>query len=74
MDASAAPVRMACADMMKSAIRQQRHRLKKKYFNPYPLHLVTKTSPAKSMTNEQWIHLVQHWKNPKKIGSSPNIL
>lgn len=53
--------------MMKSALRQQRYRLKKKYFNPYPLHLVTKTSPVKSMTDVQWNQLVEVWKNPIKM-------
>jgi hypothetical protein len=42
--------------MMKSAVRQQRYRLKQEYFDHFPLHLVTKTS-LKCMTNEQWIQL-----------------
>ena len=53
--------------MMKSAVRQQHYKLKKKYFNPYPLHLVTKTSPVKSMTDTQWNDLVEFWKTPQKI-------
>lgn len=53
--------------MMKKAVCQQRYRLKKKYFNPYPLHLVTKTSPIKCMTDIQWNNLVEYWKDPKKM-------
>ncbi|KAL5668367.1 hypothetical protein ACJX0J_020588, partial [Zea mays] len=49
-----APVQKACSQMMKNAIRQQRYRLKKKFFDPFPLHLVTKTSPIRSMSNEEW--------------------
>jgi hypothetical protein len=53
--------------MMKNAIRQQHHRLKKQYFDPFPLHLVSKSSPIKSMTDEQWNDLVESWKRPKKM-------
>ncbi|OQU79076.1 hypothetical protein SORBI_3008G092200 [Sorghum bicolor] len=53
--------------MMKSAVRQQRYRLKQEYFDPFPLHLVTKTSPLKCMSNEQWIQLLESWKSPKKM-------
>jgi hypothetical protein len=52
--------------MMKNAIRQQRHRLKKQYFDPFPLHLVSKSSPIKSMTDEQWNDLVESWKRQKR--------
>ncbi|CAL5058495.1 unnamed protein product [Urochloa decumbens] len=60
-------VKKACLEMMKTAVLQQRHRLKRDYFDTYPLHLVPKTSPVKSMTNEQWIALVESWKSPKKM-------
>jgi len=53
--------------MMKIAIRQQRHRLKEEYFDPFPLHQVTKTSPVKSTTDEDWLKLVESWKTPKKM-------
>jgi hypothetical protein len=52
--------------MMKKAIRQQRYKIKKRYFDALPLHQVPKTSPVISMTNEQWDELVEHWKNEKK--------
>ena len=55
--------------MMKSAVRQQRHRLKKKYFDPFPLHLVRKTSPVKCMDNQQWVDLVETWMDPRKMVS-----
>ncbi|PVH32132.1 hypothetical protein PAHAL_9G326200 [Panicum hallii] len=62
-----ASVQKACSAMMKNAIRQQLHRLKKQYFDPFPLHLVSKSSPIKSMTDEQWNDLVESWKRPKKM-------
>ncbi|CAO1948917.1 unnamed protein product [Urochloa humidicola] len=53
--------------MMKDGVRQQRHRLKKDHFDPFPLHLVSKTSPVKSMNDEQWLALVESWKSPKTL-------
>uniref|UniRef100_A0A452YVA3 Uncharacterized protein n=1 Tax=Aegilops tauschii subsp. strangulata TaxID=200361 RepID=A0A452YVA3_AEGTS len=68
MDVDVVPVRKACTEMLKCATRQQRCRLKKEYFDPHPLHLVTRTSPVPSMTDEQWNELVESWKDPKKMG------
>lgn len=70
MDTTAGPVRKACVAMMKRAVHQQRHKLKKKYFDPYPLHLVLKTSPVTCMSDLQWLQLVEHWKDEKKMVSS----
>ncbi|KAG2583020.1 hypothetical protein PVAP13_6KG196806 [Panicum virgatum] len=66
IDTNDAVVKNGCLEMMKSAVRQQRHKLKKDFFDPFPLHLVPKTSPVKSTTNDEWIALVEMWKNPKK--------
>ncbi|XBH55726.1 hypothetical protein VPH35_077750 [Triticum aestivum] len=66
MDVQAVPIRKACTQMLKGAIHQQRYRLKQKYFDPFLLNLVTKTSPVRSMTDEQWNELVESWKDPKK--------
>jgi len=54
--------------MMQSAVRQQRYKLKKDFFDSVPLHLVRKTSPVKVMSNEQWIDLVDSWMTPQKNG------
>ena len=53
--------------MMQSAVRQQRYKLKKDFFDSVPLHLVRKTSPVKVMSNEQWIELVDSWMTPQKM-------
>ncbi|CAM0146362.1 unnamed protein product [Urochloa decumbens] len=60
-------VKNGCLVMMKNAVRQQRYKLKKEFFDPFPLHSVTETSPVKEMSNEQWIELVESWKTPKKM-------
>jgi hypothetical protein len=62
-----ASVQNACSKMMKNAVRQQRYRLKKKYFDPFPLHLVIKTSPVRLMTDHEWNELVEYWKTPKRM-------
>ncbi|XP_020403416.1 uncharacterized protein [Zea mays] len=62
-------VKNACFQMMRNALRQQRYKLKKQYFDPFPLHLVRKTSPIKSTSDEQWNDLVEHWKGPKNMAT-----
>jgi hypothetical protein len=32
----------------------------KKYFDPYPLHLVLKKSPISFMSDVEWLKLVEH--------------
>ncbi|WVZ61414.1 hypothetical protein U9M48_011293 [Paspalum notatum var. saurae] len=66
-DITKAPYQRACVTMMKKGIRQQRYKLKKKYFDPFPLHLVPTTSPIPHMTDEQWGDLVNSWKEHKKL-------
>ncbi|CAL5006624.1 unnamed protein product [Urochloa decumbens] len=56
-------VKNGCLAMMKNAVRQQRYKLKKEFFDPFPLHSVRKTSPVKEMSNEQWIELEHCQKN-----------
>lgn len=51
IDTNDAVVRMGCIEMMKSAVRQWRHKLKQVHFDPFPLHLVRKTSPVKSTSD-----------------------
>jgi hypothetical protein len=53
--------------MLKEVVRQQRYKIKRKYFDAFPLHLVPKTSPVTSMSNDQWDKLVACWKDEKKM-------
>ncbi|KAG2560540.1 hypothetical protein PVAP13_8KG064884 [Panicum virgatum] len=69
IDTNDAIVRHGCIEMMKSAVRQQRHWLKKDDFDPFPLHLVSKTSPIKSTSNEQWMDLEACQKNKDNRGN-----
>nr|TKV94410.1 hypothetical protein SEVIR_9G293000v2 [Setaria viridis] len=62
-------VKHRCLEMMKFAVRQQRHKLKQQYFDPFPLHLVPKTSPVKSTSNEEWIELEVCQKNKDNRGN-----
>jgi hypothetical protein len=65
-------MKKACVAMMKKAIRQQRYKLKKRYFDALPLHQVPRKSPVGTMYDEQWDQLVEHWKNEQKMVSSSN--
>ncbi|CAN6371563.1 unnamed protein product [Urochloa humidicola] len=60
-------VKYGCLEMMKSSIRNQRHRVKKEFFDPFPLHLVPKKSPLTATTDKDWLDLVEMWKTPKKM-------
>jgi hypothetical protein len=59
--------------MMKTAVHQQRHRLKENFVDPFPLHLVTRTSPMNTPTSDdEWLRLVEAWKKPKKLVQKNN--
>jgi hypothetical protein len=45
-------MKKACVAMMKKVVRQQRYKLKKRYFDALPLHMVPKTSPMGTMTDK----------------------
>jgi hypothetical protein len=70
MDTTSPAVRRACVAHLKRAIHQQRYKLKNKYFDPYPLHLVLKKSPISFMSDVEWIKLVEYWKDEKRMVSS----
>jgi hypothetical protein len=57
----------ACTDMLRSAVKQQRHRLKKKYFDGVPANEIRTTSPVSTMSDEQWRALVAKWTDPKNM-------
>ncbi|XP_025825209.1 uncharacterized protein LOC112900579 [Panicum hallii] len=67
IDTNDAVVKNGCLEMMRNAVRNQRHRLKKEFFDTFPLHLVPKTSPVKSTSDKEWLDLVEMWKTPKKM-------
>jgi hypothetical protein len=61
------PTVEACTYMLRSRVRQIRHRLKKKYFDDVPANEIQLTSPVSSMTDDEWNQLVEKWKNPKNM-------
>jgi hypothetical protein len=59
--------------MMETAVRQQQHRLRENFFDPFPLHLVMRTSPMNPPTSDdEWLRLVEAWKKPKKMVQKTN--
>ncbi|XP_020397787.1 uncharacterized protein [Zea mays] len=56
-----------CTDMLRSAVKNQRYRLKQKYFNGVPANEISTTSPVSYMTDEQWRALVAKWSDPKNM-------
>ncbi|KAL6653999.1 hypothetical protein ACP70R_007464 [Stipagrostis hirtigluma subsp. patula] len=65
LDTDQKAVKDACADLLKSGVRQMRYRLKKKYFDNVPANEVRTTSPLTHMTNDQWRALVEMWSSSK---------
>ena len=57
----------ACTDMLRSAVKNQRYRLKQKYFNGVPANEIRTTSLVSYMTDEQWRALVAKWSDPKNM-------
>ena len=61
------PTEEACTDLMRTVIKNQRYRLKAKYFNGVAANEVPTTSPVSYMTDEQWKALVAKWTDPKNM-------
>jgi hypothetical protein len=57
----------ACTDTLRSAVKNQRYRLKQKYFNGVPANEIRITSLVSYMTDEQWRALVAKWSDPKNM-------
>ena len=53
-------------DMFSCSLRQQRHRLKSKYFDGKASKDIQRTTPMEhTMTDQHWIDLLDHWFDPK---------
>lgn len=59
------PVKEAFSDLLKKGQRQMRYRLKKQYFDGIPANQVRSTSPLTTMTDAEWLKLVDMWSTPK---------
>ncbi|KAL5657747.1 hypothetical protein ACJX0J_030910, partial [Zea mays] len=67
-------VRFACADVMMCVQRQMRYKLKKAYFNGVAADKVRTTSPLSTMTDEQWMQLVNMWSTPKHKDTMESLM
>jgi len=54
-------------DVMRTAIKNQRYRLKKQYFNGVPANEIATSSPVSYMTDVEWRALVAKWSDPKNM-------
>jgi hypothetical protein len=61
------PTKEACTDLMHTTVKNQRYRLKAKYFNGVAANEVPTTSPVPYMTDLQWKALVAKWTDPKHM-------
>jgi hypothetical protein len=62
-----APTREAMTDLMRVAIKNERYRLKKRYFNGVPANQIRTTSPVRYVTDVEWRALVAWWSDPKNM-------
>ncbi|KAE8771817.1 hypothetical protein D1007_56267 [Hordeum vulgare] len=65
MDTRSDAVKYACTDILKSAMKNRRHQLKKKHFDNVPANLVSVKSPEKNVSDEEWQRLVKMWSTPR---------
>ena len=56
--------RDVCSDLLKSGVRQQRYRLKRKYFNGVPENEVLSNKPP-GVSEVDWVKLVKKWSTPR---------
>ncbi|KAL6842940.1 hypothetical protein ACP4OV_027253 [Aristida adscensionis] len=64
MDVADPAAKRVCSDLLKSGVRQQRYRMKRKYFNGVPENEVLSRKPPR-VSQQEWENLVQKWKDPK---------
>ena len=74
IDPSHKPTEDACVSVFKSAIRQRRYRLKKKYFVGLSANEFPTTSLVSYMTNAQCSQLVDNWSNMRNRAISHAVL
>lgn len=65
MDTRSDAVKYACTDILKTALKNRRHHLKKKHFDNVPANLVSVKSLDKNVTDAEWQRLVKMWSTPR---------
>ena len=64
MDVSDNTTKKVCSALLKDGVRQQRYKLKRKYFDGVPENEVLSRKPP-DVSQEDWASLVQKWSDPK---------
>ncbi|KAG8048590.1 hypothetical protein GUJ93_ZPchr0009g2312 [Zizania palustris] len=59
------PTIEACTNILQTRVCQSRYLLKKNYFIGVPANEVRTTSPVSSLTDEQWLELMEKWSSAK---------
>lgn len=65
MDTESDDIRGACTDILKNVLKNRRHLIKKKYFDPVAASEISIKSPVRYLTDAQWQSLVKLWSSPK---------
>jgi hypothetical protein len=56
------PSKVACIDIIKRGVRQQRYHLKRMYFDDsLTIEQLLAKEPPPKMKKEEWIQLVEYW-------------
>ncbi|KAJ1276380.1 hypothetical protein BS78_05G210700 [Paspalum vaginatum] len=63
--------RDVCSDLLKSGVRQQRYRLKRKYFSGVPENEVLSNKPP-GVSQVDWVKLVKKWSTPRDQRNKQN--
>ena len=67
MDTDAQVVKDACGDVLKNVSRNRRHALKKEFFDKVPASELSKKSPVKYITDDEWQALLKLWLCPRHM-------
>ncbi|XP_002489216.2 uncharacterized protein LOC8155611 [Sorghum bicolor] len=60
------PCKLACTDIVKRGVRQQRYHLKRKYYDEsLTKEQLLAMEPPPKMKKQEWVNLVEYWCEPK---------
>jgi len=64
MDMDDETTQKVCSGLLRDGVRQERYKLKKKYFDGVPENEVLSRKPP-NVTQQDWAKLVQRWSDPR---------
>ncbi|KAE8804812.1 hypothetical protein D1007_19230 [Hordeum vulgare] len=65
MNTDSETIKYACKDVLQKISKNQRHKIKKKYFDTVAANKVSTKSPVPDLTDDEWQALVQMWSTPR---------